>query len=124
MAVSDMDGREEGSMTGHTPGPWQAVVRSVGGCVHAFGGRGENCLGGHSVYSEFVEPLGIQLHGGDFDWSHATAKKGPPPSTADALLIAAAPELLAALHEIAITNDGKHAMRDIATRAIAKAEGR
>lgn len=57
-------------------------------------GWGEDCYGGHPCYSEFIEPFGIQMHGRGFDMSHATAKQGPPPSTADARLIAAAPQLL------------------------------
>lgn len=83
----------------HTSGEWKAVVKSVGVCMYSIG-WGEDCYGGHPVYSEFIEPLKIQMHGKDFDRSHATAKSGPPPSSADARLIAAAPRLYAALWAI------------------------
>lgn len=87
---------ESGSEPKHTPGEWRAVVRPVGDCMYSIG-WGEDCYGGHAVYSEFIEPLGIQLHGEDYDRTHATAKKGPPPSSADARLIAAAPAMFEAL---------------------------
>lgn len=75
---------------GHTPGEWRAAVRPVGACVYSIGTR-EECRGGHPVYSEFIQPFGIQMHGPDFDHSHAAAKRGSPHSSSDARLISLAP---------------------------------
>ena len=118
-------------MSAHTLGPWRATVRRVGSCLYALEVN-ETCYGGHEVYSEFVEPLGIQMHGLNFDTSHATAKMGPPPSSADARLIAAAPDLLAALthwreHAKGTTGGKGHFCLECGDgflAAIAKAEGR
>jgi len=53
-----------------------------------------------------------------------TSQNNFPPSAANARLIAAAPDLLAALKEVVALSDRKHDAWDAARAAIAKAEGR
>ena len=93
----------------HTPGPWKIIP--------AFGG---------SRYPSIVNPAGDAELG---DWMVAERVRWP----ADANLIAAAPELLAALTAIVNSTDygcdedGKDSDRPLmqnARAAIAKAEGR
>ena len=81
----------------HTPGPWFVLIDDDG------------C------------PLEIVL-AGDHDMRIAVpASDGP---LANARLIAAAPELLAALREVIAVSDRKTEIYDRARAAIAKAEGR
>lgn len=83
----------------HTPGPWQTQDVGHGHCI---------------------DP--------NIAWVGLTSKQAPEETAANARLIAAAPELLAALQMIETDKDGdgficKEAM-DMVRHAIAKAEGR
>lgn len=90
------------SAANHTPGPWELHKQST------------------------------LLMVGDCDWSLHTEEAGAfllfchhpdAPAKANAHLIAAAPELLAALKEVVAISDRKHDAWDMARAAIAKAEG-
>ncbi len=96
----------------HTPGPWSSGI---------------NHQGRRAIIAECRAPIPLAYVGGN--------GQGQEIERANALLIAAAPDLLQALEEC-ITNDGApawndkmmafrrlHAISDIARAAIAKAKG-
>ena len=85
-------------MSEHTPGPWVWQIERM--ALHAL-------------------PNGPNQWGMDICWIDRTMAF----SKADAALIAAAPDLLAALKEVVRISDRKHDAWDTARAAIAKATG-
>ena len=108
----------------HTPGPWICDVRN--GCIAIYDGEQRNCLATDEPTVAYWS--GQRVTDADTDTWHYEVD---PRDVANARLIAAAPELLAALEFIvATTADGSldtltrlKNIRGCATPAIAKAKG-
>lgn len=98
-------------MRGHTPGPW----RYVHGCIYA----GEEHAGLRLIIAIPTEPKNSdhpspEIFSAEYNTHEAVEK-------ANALLIAAAPEMLAALQAVVLVADRKTNEFDLARAAIAKA---
>jgi hypothetical protein len=102
-------------MSRHTPGPWEA--------------QGEARLVGtneeHHLWCGNIWPLGPSYRGEICTVQSADHISGisRQEAEANARLIAAAPDLLAALKGILVITDRDHVVWDAARAAIAKAEG-
>lgn len=98
-------------MTQHTPGPWYAVQFEKNARYQIVNQAARLSQSGARFIAELRGPLWPGVPQG-------------PEIDANANLIAAAPDLLAALKAVVELSDRKHDAWDAAKAAIAKAEGR